>query len=89
MLLFFEKAIIVFNSFEKLLIFKKLLNVKKILIFEKLLTFERLLIIKNFLIFRELLTLFKNFNKAIVAFDIFNNKKVNVIIDLNIVKILR
>ena len=77
MLLFFEKAIIVFDLFKKLLIFKKLL------------TFEKLLTIKEFLISRELLISFKSFNKTIIAFNVFDNKKTDVIINLNIIKILR
>ena len=70
MLSFFEKTIIAFD------------------LFVKLLTFEKLLIAEKFLIFRELLTLFECFNKVIIAFDVFNNKKVDAIIDLNIIKIL-
>ena len=89
MLSFSEKTIIVFNSFEKLLTFKKLLTAKKFLIFKKLLTFEELLTIEKFLIFRKLLTLFKSFNKAITAFNVFDNEKVNVIINLSIIRILR
>ena len=69
--------------------FKRLLTFKKLLIFKELLTFEKLLIFEKLLTFEELLILFKCFNEAIIAFNVFDNKKVDVIIDLNIIKILR
>ena len=89
MLSFFKKTITVSDLFKKLLIFEKLLAAEKFLIFKELLTFKKLLTIKEFLIFRKLLILFKSFDEAIIAFDVFDNKKIDVIIDLSITKILR
>ena len=88
MLSFFEKAIIVFDLFKKLLIFEKLLAAEEFLIFEKLLAFEKLLIIEEFLVFRKLLVSFKGFDETIIAFSVFDNEKADVIINLNIIKIL-